>query len=108
MQIVSPEFDYHSNPPYAHTTLKTESFSVSFMFEDALQRALFWRRVASEASAMLEAAETGTLEGYCDCGETYDVGSRFDHDAETGQCWDCSDRDLNAMTATELDAYLNG
>lgn len=46
--------------------------------------------------------------GRCDCGTEYDIGSRFDHDGDTGQCWDCSDRDPSTMTEDEFAAYLNG
>ena len=46
--------------------------------------------------------------GTCDCGATYDVGSRFDHDADSGQCWACSPRTITDMTDTELADYLVG
>lgn len=47
--------------------------------------------------------------GECDkCGDTYDVGSRFDHDAISGLCWECSDLDLNDMSAEEFAAYVAG
>lgn len=46
--------------------------------------------------------------GVCDCGFIYDASSRFDHDADTGECWSCSDRNINEMTSVELDDYLSG
>lgn len=46
--------------------------------------------------------------GECDCGTTYDAGSRFDHDADTGECWDCSGRHIDAMNDDEFVAYVNG
>jgi hypothetical protein len=46
--------------------------------------------------------------GQCDCGATYDPASRFDHDADTGECWDCSERSLTTMTDDEQVAYLQG
>lgn len=46
--------------------------------------------------------------GECDCGVEYDAGSRFDHDGDTGQCWECSDRHIDHMTEEELTIYLNG
>lgn len=46
--------------------------------------------------------------GSCDCGASYDAASRTDHDADTGQCWACSDRDLDSMTETEWNLYLEG
>lgn len=47
--------------------------------------------------------------GECDhCGAEYDVASRFDHDADAGLCWACSDRNIDDMTDEELDDYLRG
>jgi len=55
--VSNPQFDYHSEAPFAQTVLRDKGTSVTLLFEDALQRALFFRRLASEASAMLEAEE---------------------------------------------------
>lgn len=55
--VSNPQFDYHSEAPFAHTVLRDKGTSVTLLFEDALQRALFFRRLASEASAMLETEE---------------------------------------------------
>ena len=49
-----------------------------------------------------------TVTGECDCGRIYNAGSRVDHDADTGQCWSCSDRNPSTMTDTEWDAYILG
>lgn len=46
--------------------------------------------------------------GQCDCGFIYNLGSRFDHDADTGQCWCCSDRNIFSMDYDQLMEYLNG
>lgn len=46
--------------------------------------------------------------GNCDCGQQFNIGSRFDHDADTGQCWNCSDRDIDDMSEDEFITYLNG
>ena len=46
--------------------------------------------------------------GTCDCGATYIAASRFDHDADSGECWDCSPRDFATMTDDEALAYLAG
>lgn len=100
----NPTFGWHSEAPHPFTHLQGESnVLITFMFDSEQARLDFWRQVAVGASVMMEAAE-----GQCDCGATYDVGSRFDHDADSGQCWDCSDRDFDTMTATEMDEYLNG
>lgn len=48
------------------------------------------------------------MTGECDCGATYDVGSRLDHDGDTGQCWSCSDRDPDKMTSEQWSDYLLG
>lgn len=45
--------------------------------------------------------------GQCDCGTTYDVGSQIDHDAETGQCWDCSERD-SEVASMDYNDYVDG
>jgi len=46
--------------------------------------------------------------GFCDCGFQYIKGSRFDHDADSGQCWNCSDRNIWHMTDSEMEDYLLG
>lgn len=46
--------------------------------------------------------------GTCDCGAIYNPSSRFDHDADSGQCWNCSSRDPIAMTIDEWTNYLEG
>ena len=48
------------------------------------------------------------MTGHCDCGATFEVASRFDHDGDTGQCWECSDRSLLTMSEQELHDYLRG
>ena len=40
--------------------------------------------------------ETDEL-GRCDCGTTYNVGSRTDHNPDTGECWECSGADALTM-----------
>lgn len=46
--------------------------------------------------------------GECDCGATYNAASRVDHDADTGQCWSCSDRHPDSMSNEEWDRYIEG
>jgi hypothetical protein len=47
--------------------------------------------------------------GECDdCGATYDVADRFDHDANLGLCWTCSPHDLNDLRDEQADLYLAG
>lgn len=48
----------------------------------------------------------GSENGVCECGFIYDSACRTDHDADTGQCWECSDRSPNDMTGMEWTAYL--
>ncbi len=52
-------------------------------------------------------AETNQDMGECECGQAYVIHSRMDHDADTGECWTCSDRDLDSMTDSELIAYVS-
>lgn len=44
--------------------------------------------------------------GECDCGEQYELTSREDHNADTGQCWPCYEAEHGPMTDTEYDDYL--
>jgi hypothetical protein len=45
--------------------------------------------------------------GECDCGTQYDITSREDHNADTGDCWECHERQFGKMTADEYDKYLS-
>ena len=46
--------------------------------------------------------------GMCDCGQKYVASSRIDHDADTGECWGCSERNRDNMTDEEWSMYING
>lgn len=61
-----------------------------------------------DASFATDKQDAPPWVGVCDCGATYDVGSRADHDADAGTCWNCSDRDPHQMTEDEWDEYLVG
>jgi hypothetical protein len=53
--------------------------------------------------------ETDPTWGSCDqCEDVYDVGSRIDHDANLGLCWECSPHHPRALSHAEFDLYLAG
>ena len=52
-------------------------------------------------------AETNQELGECDCGQKYVTYSRMDHDADSGECWECSDRNPDSMTDSEWTAYVS-
>lgn len=84
-----------------------------------IQNEWYWRRGLSDTltergwELVYEAVNSAIAamddrDGECDCGAKYHVGSRTDHNGDTGECWDCSEWSRSTVTDDEYEKYLAG